>query len=151
MLPCVSHAHTQTLESRNNFEAYTLDMRSRLGDDLKSFVRPADADKFTAKLREAEAWLEDHEEEEKKVYDEKLLALKEMGNPIVARLEEFKRRDEGIDAFKRGVAQWQKLSEGRDPKYAHIDAAELGKIAQRCKDLLDWLDMSIQVTNQETV
>lgn len=64
-------------DSKNSVEEYVYEMRSKIYDIYQNFISDADKGKFQKVLDDAENWLyEDGEDEKKKAYVDKLASLK---------------------------------------------------------------------------
>ena len=94
---------------------------------------------FNALLNATEDWLyEDGEDETKGVYVNKLEELRAIGEPIVGREREESERPGAIAALTALAENF--LSLAGDEAHAHIDAADLEKVAQEGNDALAWLN-----------
>ena len=136
----------ETKERKNAMEAYVLAMRSALErpDELAPYATDAVKADFNAKLQAAEDWLYDEGEDESKgVYISRLDALKAIGDPIEERAKETAAREPAAAALRRAADQL--LAAASDAKYAHIEAAQLGKLRDEANAALTWLaDKSAQ-------
>jgi len=72
------------------------------------------------------------------VYVNKLEELRAIGEPIVGREREESERPGAIAALTALAENF--LSLAGDEAHAHIDAADLEKVAQECNDALAWLN-----------
>ena len=95
-------------------------------------------------MEDAENWLyEEGEDCEKQVYTEKLRELRLKGEPIKKRKEEFDARPGAIETLGRSLQQVEKalgLYNSGDEKYAHIDKADMDKVANAVVEKRKWMD-----------
>lgn len=129
----------ETKERKNAVEEYVYTMRSKVSGALAEFVEPAAGEKFVELLNATEDWLyEDGEDETKGVYVAKLEELKAVGDPIELRAAEESKRGPAAAALTATVNTFAAMA-APDADHAHIDAADLEKIAAECKAAADWL------------
>lgn len=129
----------ETKERKNAVEEYVYSMRSKIAEQLAEYVDDATRESFNALLNATEDWLyEDGEDETKGVYVNKLEELRAIGEPIVGREREESERPGAIAALTALAENF--LSLAGDEAHAHIDAADLEKVAQECNDALAWLN-----------
>jgi heat shock protein len=136
----------ERIDVRNSLEEYIYDMRGRISneDDLAPYIVDADRENISKQLEDLEIWLyEDGEDCIKNIYSEKLDVLKGVGEPIKRRKVEYttfpsvkdqaveliSKAERDIDAFKKGVEQFN-----------HLDAAEVDKLAETLNNAKRWLE-----------
>lgn len=132
-----------TQNAKNDLEAYSLEMRSKIeaGGKYGDFINAADREKFTADLIAAEDWLYDHFDSEKKVvYVEKLQELKVMGNPVVWRYNENENRPDWMSAIEGTVNNYRAAAANPGEKYGHIAPEKLASIVKECDDITAWVN-----------
>lgn len=129
----------ETKERKNAVEEYVYGMRSKICEALAPYADAAVAESFTALLNDTEDWLyEDGEDETKGVYIAKLEELKKIGDPIELRAAEDSARPAAA-ALLAASANSLLAMAAPDAAHAHIDAADLAKVAGDAKAALDWL------------
>lgn len=142
----------ERLNVKNSVEEYIYDIRSKIFEELADFITEDDRSAFSRELEDAENWLyEDGEDAEKAVYAEKLKALKLKGEPVRKRYQEFEQRPAAIEALGRSLQLASKALDAYkagEEKYAHLDAAEMDKVAKQIAEKRAWMDESIAALNQ---
>lgn len=134
-------------DCKNAVEEYVYDLRSRLIDDLADFERDEVKATINAELETTENWLyEEGEECLKQVYIDRLTDLKKRGEPIKQRLREFGERPAALEALSATIQQCDKAVNayrGGDERYAHLDAADVDKVAKQLSERREWLDKNL--------
>jgi len=129
----------ETKERKNAVEEYVYSMRSKISDQLSEYVDDATRESFGALLNATEDWLyEDGEDESKGVYVAKLEELRAIGEPIETRAKEEYERPGAISKLTDLAQRFLAMSGDKD--HAHIDSADLEKVAKECNDALGWLN-----------
>jgi len=140
----VDRVFKETADMRNELESYIYDMRDKIISDshLKSFATDEERSAFSDSLEKTENWLyEDGFDAVKKVYAEKLAALKALGTPIELRQSESKSRPNAIAVLQRTVEKfqsWLNTSTG-DEQYSHITEEEFKKCHESCDASSSWM------------
>eukprot|EP00262_Sarcandra_glabra_P020686 TRINITY_DN837_c0_g1_i2.p1 TRINITY_DN837_c0_g1~~TRINITY_DN837_c0_g1_i2.p1 ORF type:complete len:856 (+),score=226.44 TRINITY_DN837_c0_g1_i2:70-2637(+) len=130
----------ETKERKNAVEAYVYDMRNKLHDKYHDFVTDTEREELSAKLQEVEDWLyEDGEDETKGVYIAKLEELKKQGDPIEERYKESLERGPVVEQLVYCINSFRVAALSKDPKFDHIDIAELEKVVNECGEAETWL------------
>ncbi len=75
----------QKVESKNQLEAYLYSLRSSAEDGLKDKITEDDKTTLSNAANEGLAWLEEHQDEEKEVYDEKRKGIEDIANIIITK------------------------------------------------------------------
>ncbi|KAL9971511.1 hypothetical protein ACROYT_G017682 [Oculina patagonica] len=98
--------------AKNAVESYVYDMRSKLYAELERFITEEAREKFSSLLEQTEDWLyEDGENQSKKVYQDKLAALKKVGDPVETRCSEFTKRPAAFEELGKSLQQIKKILE----------------------------------------
>lgn len=140
----VDRVFKETADMRNELESYIYDMRDKIISEshLKSFATDEERSTFSDSLEKTENWLyEDGFDAVKKVYAEKLAALKVLGTPIEMRQSESKSRPNAIAVLQRTVEKfqsWLNTSTG-DEQYSHITEEEFKKCHESCDASSSWM------------
>jgi len=134
----------ETADMRNELESYIYDMRDKINSD--SHYGPygtEDEKEAFSKLNETtENWLyEDGFDAAKKVYSEKLSALKKLGGPLEKRKVEAEGRAAAVSTLQTTLDTYQKwVNESQnDDKYKHITDEERQTVHKTCDDTSAWM------------
>ncbi len=101
-------------DARNAVEEYVYMMRDRLVD-LADFITEEDKAVFSDVLTKTEDWLYDEgEEQPKKVYVERLVELRNSGDPIEKREKEFQERPAAFNQLGKTMIHYEKIIESYD-------------------------------------
>ena len=77
----------EKIEARNGFENYLFQLKTTMNDDkVKDKFEEADRETLTAKIEEMTTWFDEHQEEEKEVYEEKQKEVESVANPIMTKM-----------------------------------------------------------------
>ena len=135
---------TETADMRNELESYIYDMRDKVTSEsqLGPYGTNDEKDAFTKLNEDTENWLyEDGFDATKKVYAEKLAALKKLGGPLEQRQKEAEGRSAAQATLQNTLDMYQKWvndSQG-DEKYAHISDEERQKVHKYCDETSAWM------------
>ncbi|CAG0880795.1 unnamed protein product [Cyprideis torosa] len=134
----------ERIDARNAVEEYTYEMRGKLSEEFSPFISDVDKEKFTRVLHETENWLyEEGEDCMKSVYVDRLQSLKKMGEPVVARYQEFEVRGPLVEEFFRNLQICSKFVDSwqnGDEAYSHIEKEEVEKVANCINEKRRWLE-----------
>lgn len=120
------------------------------GGDLSKYIQEAAASKFIEQMTTMEDWLyEDGEDAQKSEYIAQLDKLKKVGDPVVKRSHEFKKRPDAVAALNAEIASWEKLLDFPTEKDAHITAEKRAEVKAKCEETSSWL--SAQLAKQEKI
>ncbi|KAF8359661.1 hsp-110 [Pristionchus pacificus] len=118
-------------DAKNAVEEYVYEMRDKLGEQLGEYITEADADTLRAQLQSTEDWLYDEGEDcETPVYEQRLAALKALGDPVVERYNEAGKRTGAFDRFDTTLLRARKAYDeyvAGTAAHAHIDAKDMEK------------------------
>ena len=134
----------ETSDMRNELESYIYEMRDKIISEsqLASYATEKEKAAFSEALEKSENWLyEDGFDATKKVYAEKLEALKKLGNPIEYRQSEAVARPGAVARLQQSVEQYKTwLNESQvDEKFAHITEEERQKAHEKCDEISTWM------------
>jgi len=77
----------EKIEAKNGFENYLFQMKNTLNDEkLKDKIEETDRETLSGKIEEMTTWFDEHQEEEKEVYDEKQKEIEAIANPIMTKM-----------------------------------------------------------------
>jgi len=130
-----------TEDRKNALEEYIYDLRAKLDERYKAYVKADEKEKFLAALNEQEEWLysEEGEDATKSLYVEHLAALQKLGDPIVARWRENEERPKAASALRDSINTYMSQATGGEEKYAHISEADKQKVIDKCANADKWL------------
>jgi len=131
----------ETAEKRNELESYVYDMRAKLDDSLKDFVKPEVKSSFHENLNAMEEWLyDDGYDAQKSEYVKRINELRAVGDAIAQRHWETQHREDGVHQLKAAVAKYQAFVSIADgDKYAHISADDKAKVSASASTADEWL------------
>ena len=131
----------ETMEKRNDLEAYVYDIRAELTGELAPFVLPATVATLNTACTDAEDWLSTDEGMNalKAEYAARLAALKAISDPIKFRKTDAEARPLAQSQLKAAFQKYQLQATSQDVKYAHIDAADKGRILTTIAEGEAWL------------
>jgi len=145
---------SERLTAKNSFEEYIYDIRGKLCDELEEFILEDDRQELTRHLEDMENWLyDDGEYAERTIYQNKLGDLKTKGEAVKRRKREWEERPEAINILRQCLQLAQKtvdLIKGGDPKYAHLDLAEVSKVEKAIAEKTEWVDRMTGEVNKLT-
>eukprot|EP00472_Partenskyella_glossopodia_P004458 CAMPEP_0197516462 /NCGR_PEP_ID=MMETSP1318-20131121/1333_1 /TAXON_ID=552666 /ORGANISM="Partenskyella glossopodia, Strain RCC365" /LENGTH=846 /DNA_ID=CAMNT_0043065217 /DNA_START=30 /DNA_END=2570 /DNA_ORIENTATION=+ len=129
----------ETAAARNDLETYTLEMRSNIQGDLKSYIKADDAEKFLEELQNMEDWIYDEGyDAQKSTIIKKLDQLKLKGDPLFKRKYEYAHGSDLIQRLKVCVGKYRQLATSGDKKYAHIEAEKMDSVVKKCEEIDVW-------------
>ncbi|XP_045140977.1 heat shock 70 kDa protein 4 [Echinops telfairi] len=97
-------------DAKNAVEEYVYEMRDKLSGEYEKFVSEDDRSSFSLKLEDTENWLyEDGEDQPKQVYVDKLVELKNLGQPIKMRFQEAEERPKLFEELGKQIQQYMKV------------------------------------------
>ncbi|KAG9460897.1 hypothetical protein GDO78_018864 [Eleutherodactylus coqui] len=100
----------ERIDAKNAVEEYVYEMRDKLSGVYEKFVNEDDRNSFILKLEDTENWLyEDGEDQPKQVYIDKLTDLKNLGQPIQTRYQEFEDRPKAFEELGKQVQLYMKV------------------------------------------
>jgi len=140
----IDRVFKETADMRNELESYIYDMRDKIisENQLKAFATDEERSAFSDSLEKTENWLyEDGFDAVKKVYAEKVAALKVLGSPIEMRQRESKSRPNAVAVLQRTVEKfqsWLNTSTGEE-QYSHITEEEFKKCHDSCDASSSWM------------
>lgn len=138
--------------AKNAVEAYVYEMRGKLFSQLEKFITVEARTTFVSELEKTEDWLyEEGDDQSKKVYQEKLDALKKTGDPVVTRFQESLTRPAAFEELGRSLQQIRKVLElcaQKDEKYDHIEAEEVAKAEKTVIEKENWLNNKCNAQNK---
>lgn len=131
--------------AKNSLEEYIYDTRGKLSGVYKDYINPADKEKFTQDLDNAENWLYDEgEEATKSAYVAKLGELQVIGNPTIQRYREASSRPTAASELRETINNLLAQATSSEEKYAHIAEEEKNKIVEKCTKAQTWIENKLE-------
>lgn len=98
-------------DARNAVEEYVYNMREKLYE-LGEYISEEDKAAFSDQLSTTEDWLyNEGEEQSKKVYVERLVGLRKIGDPVIQREKEFHKRPAAFNELGAAIVHFEKILE----------------------------------------
>ncbi|XP_056106278.1 heat shock 70 kDa protein 4b [Rhinichthys klamathensis goyatoka] len=142
-------------DAKNYVEEYVYEMRDKLHGIFEKFVNESDRDALSLKLEDTEVWLyEDGEDQSKQVYIDKLVELKNLGQPIQERYTEFEERPRAFEELGRQLQQYMKIVEAyktKEEQYDHLDEAEVQKVDRMVNDVMIWMNSKMNQQSKQSL
>lgn len=142
-------------DAKNYVEEYVYEMRDKLHGIFEKFVNESDRDALSLKLEDTEVWLyEDGEDQSKQVYIDKLVELKNLGQPIQERYTEFEERPKAFEELGRQLQQFMKIVEAyktKEEQYDHLDEAEVQKVDRMVNDVMIWMNSKMNQQSKQSL
>lgn len=138
----------QRSDSKNAVEEYIYLMREKIYNEYENYISENDRDQFSSLLSLTEDWLyEDGEFEKKQAYVDKLAELKKIGQPVVDRFLAHQALPSAFEAFGASITHFRKILDlyaKKDPKYDHLDEAEIKKVTKKIEEKQQWFNQKMQ-------
>uniref|UniRef100_A0A8C4F3Z4 Heat shock protein 4 like n=1 Tax=Dicentrarchus labrax TaxID=13489 RepID=A0A8C4F3Z4_DICLA len=100
-------------DAKNAVEEYVYDLRDKLCGIYEKYITEDDSNRLSLMLEDTENWLyEDGEDQPKQVYEEKLDALKRLGQPIQDRHREHEDRPRAFEELGKKLQLYMKWMQG---------------------------------------
>lgn len=145
-------SESERLTAKNAVEEYIYGIRQTINNELVEYIVEADREAFSRHLEDTEYWLyEEGEDCEKPVYEERLKALKMVGEAAKRRKSEFEGRKAAVEALGHSLQMAYKvvdLYKSGDEKYDHLSASEVDRVSKLIEDKRAWLDSSVATLEQ---
>lgn len=135
-------------DAKNAVEEYIYSMRDKIYSDYEKYISESDAETFSSLLSQAEDWLyEEGEYEKKQAYVDKLAELKKLGQPVADRCVAHQGLPSAFESFGSSITHFRKILDlyaNKDEKYAHLDEAEIKKVAKKVEEKQQWFNQKMQ-------
>ncbi|XP_075214260.1 heat shock 70 kDa protein 4-like [Lycorma delicatula] len=144
----------ERVDTRNALEEYIYELRGELSTEpctelsgrpaLCQFVKEPDHKSLIQQLDQLENWLyEDGDNCNRQTYAEKLAALKNVGEPIKMRQQEFEQRPTAFNEQAQSIQQAQTVVEqykAGSKFYSRLADSDIAKVQQSVDLALKWLE-----------
>ncbi|KAL3049184.1 heat shock 70 kDa protein 4L [Trematomus bernacchii] len=131
-------------DAKNAVEEYVYDLRDKLCGIYEKYITEEDSNRLTLLLEDTENWLyEDGEDQPKQVYEEKLDALKRLGQPIQDRHREQEDRPRAFEELGKKMQLYMKIVDSykqKDERYLHLTAEEMSTVEKCVNESMGWMN-----------
>jgi heat shock protein 4 len=115
----------ETYDKKNELESYIYDLRTKLNEKYKDYVKTNTKETFLGNLQTCETWLyQDGAKATKSAYASKLEELKKTGDPIVKRYNEHTGLPEAMANFVNTLNGYEAMLYSKEENFAHITPEE---------------------------
>ncbi|XP_064158394.1 heat shock protein 105 kDa [Anguilla rostrata] len=129
--------------AKNAVEEYVYYFRHQLEGPYQTYLSSEEQDKFSELLTKTENWLYDEgDDQDKKVYLDKLEQIQKLGMPMQERYQEAEWRPKLFEELKTKIEVYMRVAEdykNKDENYMHIDAVDMEKVSKCVQDAQDWM------------
>uniref|UniRef100_A0A672IK41 Heat shock 70 kDa protein 4L-like n=1 Tax=Salarias fasciatus TaxID=181472 RepID=A0A672IK41_SALFA len=132
-------------DAKNAVEEYVYDLRDKLCGMYEKYVTQDVSDgRLSLMLEDTENWLyEDGEDQPKQVYEEKLDALRRLGQPIYDRHREHEDRPRAFEELGKKLQLYMKFVESykqKDERFLHLSAEEMSSVEKCVSENMGWMN-----------
>ncbi|XP_003962711.2 heat shock 70 kDa protein 4L [Takifugu rubripes] len=142
-------------DAKNAVEEYVYDLRDKLGGVYEKYITENDSKQLTLMLEETENWLyEDGEDQPKRVYEEKLEALKRLGQPIQDRHREHEDRPRAFEELGKKLQVYMKFLDSfkqKDERFMHLNVEEMGTVEKCVSDSMGWMNSKMNAQSKLSI
>uniref|UniRef100_A0A3Q0T2Y6 Heat shock protein family A (Hsp70) member 4 like n=1 Tax=Amphilophus citrinellus TaxID=61819 RepID=A0A3Q0T2Y6_AMPCI len=139
-------------DAKNAVEEYVYDLRDKLCGIYEKYVTEADSNQLTLMLEDTEKWLyEDGEDQPKQVYEEKLDALKRLGQPIQDRHREHEDRPRAFEELGKKLQLYMKFVDSykqKDERCLHLSAEEMSTVEKCVNESMGWMNSKMNAQSK---
>ncbi|KAF3844859.1 hypothetical protein F7725_008022 [Dissostichus mawsoni] len=139
-------------DAKNAVEEYVYDLRDKLCGIYEKYITEEDSNRLTLLLEDTENWLyEDGEDQPKQVYEEKLDALKRLGQPIQDRHREQEDRPRAFEELGKKMQLYMKIVDSykqKDERYLHLSAEEMSTVEKCVNESMGWMNSMINAQSK---
>ncbi|KAG7510044.1 heat shock 70 kDa protein 4L [Solea senegalensis] len=142
-------------DAKNAVEEYVYDLRDKLCGIYEKYITEDDSNRLTLMLEDTENWLyEEGEDQPKHVYEEKLDALKRLGQPIQDRHREHEDRPRAFEELGKKLQLYIKFIDSyrqKDERYLHLNAEEISSVEKCVTESMGWMNSKMNAQNKLTI
>ncbi|XP_062254035.1 heat shock 70 kDa protein 4L isoform X1 [Platichthys flesus] len=142
-------------DAKNAVEEYVYDLRGKLCGVYEKYITEEDSNRLTLMLEDTENWLyEDGEDQPKQVYEEKLEALKRLGEPIQDRHREQEDRPRAFEELGKKLQLYMKFVDSykqKDERYQHLSAEEMSSVEKCVSESMGWMNSKMNSQSKLTI
>ena len=104
----------ERVESKNKFEAYIYQLKSSVNGELKDKLSSDNKNRLDTLIKESEVWLDNHQSEEKDIYEKKQKELEDVFMEMIKNVSESSNSEPSPD-------NKESSKEDFEPKIEEID------------------------------
>ncbi|KAM3924404.1 heat shock 70 kDa protein 4 [Leptodactylus fuscus] len=142
-------------DAKNAVEEYVYEMRDKLSGVYEKFVNEDDRNSFILKLEDTENWLyEDGEDQPKQVYIDKITDLKNLGQPIQTRYQEYEDRPKAFEELGKQIQLYMKVInafKNKEEAYDHLDPSEMEKVEKNTNEAMEWMNNKMNLQMKQSL
>ncbi|TMS21086.1 Heat shock 70 kDa protein 4L [Larimichthys crocea] len=139
-------------DAKNAVEEYVYDLRDKLCGIYEKYITEDDSHRLTLMLEDTENWLyEDGEDQPKHIYEEKLDALKRLGQPIQDRHREHEDRPRAFDELGKKLQLYMKFVDcfkQKDERYLHLSVEEMSTVEKCVSENMGWMNTKMNAQSK---
>uniref|UniRef100_A0A4W6FJ82 Heat shock protein family A (Hsp70) member 4 like n=1 Tax=Lates calcarifer TaxID=8187 RepID=A0A4W6FJ82_LATCA len=139
-------------DAKNAVEEYVYDLRDKLCGVYEKYITEEDSNRLTLMLEDTENWLyEDGEDQPKQVYEEKLDALKRLGQPIQDRHREHEDRPRAFEELGKKLQLYMKFVDSykqKDERYLHLSPEEMSTVEKCVNESMGWMNSKMNAQSK---
>ncbi|XP_068607647.1 heat shock 70 kDa protein 4L [Brachionichthys hirsutus] len=139
-------------DAKNAVEEYVYDLRDKLCGLYERYITEEDNNQLTMMLEETENWLyEEGEDQPKQVYEEKLDALKSLGQPIQDRHREHEDRPRAFEEFGKKLQLYLNVLDSykkKDERFLHLSIEEMSTVERCVRESMGWLHSTMNAQSK---
>uniref|UniRef100_A0A665WQC3 Heat shock protein 4 like n=1 Tax=Echeneis naucrates TaxID=173247 RepID=A0A665WQC3_ECHNA len=139
-------------DAKNAVEEYVYDLRDKLSGIYEKYITEEESNRLTLMLEDTENWLyEDGEDQPKQVYEEKLDALKRLGQPIQDRHREYADRPRAFEELGKKLQIYMKFVDSykqKDERYLHLSAEEMSTVEKCVNESMNWMNSKMNAQSK---
>uniref|UniRef100_A0A8D3BL74 Heat shock protein 4 like n=1 Tax=Scophthalmus maximus TaxID=52904 RepID=A0A8D3BL74_SCOMX len=129
-------------DAKNAVEEYVYDLRDKLCGIYEKYTTEEDSNQLTLMLEDTENWLyEDGEDQPKQVYEEKLDALKVLGQPIQDRHREQEDRPRAFEELGKKLQLYMKFVDA-------YNAEEMSNVEKCVNECMGWMNAKMNAQSK---
>ena len=128
--------------AKNDLETYIYNMRDKVTDLYKAYILEDVKESFLEQLQVTEDWLYDDEGyyAKKEIFEARLSALQQLGEPVVYRYKQAQERPEAVSKLSNRLETLLRILNTPNEKYDHITPEEKQPVRDLIADSQQWLE-----------
>lgn len=133
----------KTAELKNNLEAYIYSTKEKLetSEEIEKISTGDERKSFNEKLDEVQEWLyTDGEDASATEFEERLNALKAIGDPIFLRLKELSDRPASVKYARKYLDELKQIVRGWETDKTWLPKEKIDQVLSESNKLKNWLD-----------
>uniref|UniRef100_A0A8C5E531 Heat shock protein 4 like n=1 Tax=Gouania willdenowi TaxID=441366 RepID=A0A8C5E531_GOUWI len=142
-------------DAKNAVEEYVYELRDKLCGVYEKYITEDDSSRLTLMLEDTENWLyEEGEDQPKHVYEEKLEALKRLGQPIHERHREHVDRPRAFEELGKKLQLYMKFVDAykqKDERCLHLSPEEMSSVEKCVNESMGWMNSKMNAQSKLTI